>query len=569
MKNYFVLTFAILLAFASCVSNRMINVAYSQWESGNYLGALDNATSALTSDPNNDRAKLFLASNYQNGIELACQQINNNYRLEDPQKSKNVADGYETLVKINTRMSAFSYPLIDKNNTIKFTPTSIVDFTPHLQSAKSDAVNAFLTVAKRGTKWETILEYGTLALNYAPTQKIYSNIKETVSDIFYQKALAHKAKATQSDYLIALEGFTHCQKWNPSYRDCEAQIKSTKEAISQIYYDKALALSKNSPTRSKLKEAITALEAAKKYSTNSKIDSLYNQILDELTIYIYPVFDFKDYELVKVQVANSNYPNDLRGLYLSKLERNFSQTQYVKFDNQNRSFANVMHPYILQMETQGYSQPQFIKSASEAKITFLVKMDIACGDEAKNSKIQTTYKDETKSRAIQKEVVIVKYIKSNGELGTVTITPPSSAVSSLTGNYLAQGEMLRIANQYGAKIPTTITSINAAKSFQTDYVKYIRRTENYHFPIEIHWELIDVETKNIVKSGTESKTVTTQVASYTYKILENKELYDTKIDGPTTRSATVPQKGDMVKNSVEPLFESLNTKVVSYIKSQL
>lgn len=559
-----------MLTIASCLSNKMINKAYTNWEQGNYIAALDNATSALVADPTLDSAKIFLSNNYQKGIDLSCEKINSYYRLEDPQRSQNVADGYEQLVKINTRMKGFNYPLVTKDNSISFTPSSIIDFSPHLHSAKIDAANAYLYSAKTATNWKSIHEYGKLALQYAPTQQLQNTIKATIPDIFYQKAVAHKAKKNKDDYLIALDGFNYCLQWNSSYKDTQSQIQSTKDAIADIYYSNALAIYETKSTRTELKNAIAQLDEAKKYTNAVKVNNLYDKISESLTIYIYPIFDSKDYEYsLFAQQENHQFPNDIRGIYLSKLQKKLNSTPYVKFDNKNNSFASILHPYILKIEMQGYQEPQFIKSASDAKINYVVKMDICAGEEAKNNKIQIINKDETKSRAIQKEKVIIKYIGADNQLHSTTITPPQSVITSITNSYAPKGEILRLANLHGAKIPTNANNINAARYTSTEYLRYIKRTENYSYPIELHWELIDIATKKIVKNGIETKTMTTPIASYTYKILENSEAYDTQIDGPTKRTQTTPKVNDMIKNSVESLFESLNAKIVPYIKSQL
>ena len=563
-----VLAVILITILSGCASMKLMKTAENKWNKGDILGSLLNATYALQEKNSNTKAQEFLAQRYNKGISLIEDEISSMNSMNEPQRSVKMVKYYKGLIELNHNMDTFIYPFTDKKNTFNWTPIDIKDFSSQLTLAKESAANGFLAIALQSTEIASINKNGKEALTYALESTTQNKIKKSVTELFYSLANKSINNGTESDLLYALKALLECTNWTPGYKNSEKLKSQVKTTLASIYYNQAIKLSSDTSSRTELKEAITVFAIAQKWIPNYKdSNEKVLEIKERLALYLFVAFNQKSYSLVQsIQNIGTSLPNDIRGLYLSQLNKELKSEHNFKFSKKTSegSLSTVLHPYILEIVAEDYGTPPFINAAQKAGLSYMVVLKISSGNNAGGIKINSSM--ETKQRKIKRYRAKISYYNVNQQLITQYSDPPNDVVLFLkTLNAKSDDNVRGIFNKFGSDIPSGVIfkynfiSIN-------DSFDYQAMVERYSYPVVINAELISIENKNIVKKTTITKDIEGIKSQYFVKALKNKEFYDSNKDLSKQKKVLLNIDDSLITDAViKLLFSKVNSDFIPYL----
>lgn len=556
-----------IILLSSCASMRYLKSAEEMWNRGNIADSLISATRALQEKNDNTKAMQFLAQRYDQGISLIEERILSLNSVAQPKRAVEKVKLYEKLVTLNRAMKTFIYPFTDKKATFSWTPEDIKDYTFRLKAAKAEAAESFLQLAVDAESWPEIDSNGKRALSYAAEPSKQDEIRDRVTNLLYDRAVADYRKGTEKDLLSALEGLKYCTEWKPGFKDSEQLKIEIRSAIAEIYYNKADALTAETASRSDLKKAINLFQKALTWTASYRDATERIAALKErLAIYLFSVFDQKSYKFPSGPVnVGYGYPADIRGVYLQSLNGALRADHNIRFvrRGQGESAESLLHPYIMELESQTYGVPQFITAAEEAGLTYLVVLRLRAGNEA--GEITTGRTTEVRQRPITRKRAKVVYTDANGQSRTTYADPPQKVIDQLEAfKMLGLPTSQPIYNQlvkYGAVIPKGATfsySIYAVN----DTLEYEVVIESFYYPVTVTAEMVHIESREIVKKVKSDLKVSGKQAEYMTRTLKNHDYYDASLDIGKNRVVLNQPNDDVVTVQVlNKLFQQLNKQV--------
>lgn len=564
----------ITIGLSSCASMKFMKSAEQMWNQGNIVSSLLNATYSLQEDGNNKKAKLFIAQRYEKGIILIEDQISSMAALSEPQRSVKKVEMYTKLIELNQNMNSFIYPFTDKKATYSWKPASIYDYTNHLAQAKKGAADAYLNMALNASDWMGIDTNGKEALRFASETAMQNKIRASITELFYSRSKASYEKNTEADILYALDGFAYTNQWQPAYKETQSLITKCKTALAGIYYKRADELTAESASRSDLKKAISLFSKSIQWVAGySNSIAKIAELKERLAIYLYCVLDQKSYSYLKGYTpSSSNYPADIRGLYLSQLNKALPSGHNIRFNKKTAegSLSTVLHPYIMEISAADYGTPLFISAAEKAGVSFLSVIRINSGNEV--GQIQITSTKENRQRTISRKRVKITYYDINQMQKTTYSDPPEEIYTlistiKLIGATTSSKEALYTSFvKYGAQIPAN-TPYNYYVTTVKDTLDYEVVVERYSYPVTVSAELVSIADKKKVAEASFNYPISGVLTQYMTRTLKNGSYYDPQKDLTRNRVVSVTVDDSLITTKVlTDIFSRINKKIVPYIQ---
>lgn len=222
--------------------------AQKAWEKGNYSAALYYASESVKLDYKLLEPKVFLKDYHDQAIKKINHQLT---RL-----SKRTVHGaeerveiYVNLDKYYTNLKNISLPLTDEKEGWTWNPT-IKDYSKKVLNAKKNAYRVLLGKSNSLIKnmqleqaeklyQRAISKYLT---DYSKAQIARNKMKSVFTKAYYKRGIKKESNKNLNSYIDAVSDYEKSYGWDNTNINSKNKIKSVKNKIASIYYNKAQSL---------------------------------------------------------------------------------------------------------------------------------------------------------------------------------------------------------------------------------------------------------------------------------------------------------------------------------------